>query len=91
ALDVPYAPPELPRVAAEYAAAATKPTLLLYKRFGAVSGEPELAPNALLAAVEEMYRVVYGIVDPLHDERYLRLAAALDGRTRVPIRERTVR
>jgi|GEM_PF-3682207 len=81
ALDVPYDPPPLTPLST-----VTKPTSLLYKPFGAVYGEPDLTPGALLAAVEEIDRVVYLVSDPLRDERYRKLAAAVKRRDRVPVR-----
>jgi hypothetical protein len=81
ALDVPYEPPPLTAQAT-----VTKPTTLLYKPFGAVYGPPVLEPSALLAAVEEIFRVVYLVPDPLREERYRRLAAALRRRDHVPVR-----
>jgi hypothetical protein len=80
ALDVPYNPPPLTPHST-----VTKPTSLLYKPFGAVYGEPDLTPGALLAAVEEIDRVVYLVADPLRDERYRKLAATVKRRERVPV------
>ena len=59
---------------------------LLYKAFGRVYEPPTLTGTALLAALRRIYRVVYAVERPEHDEGYRDLARRIDEHAPVPLR-----
>jgi hypothetical protein len=79
-----YRQPPLPGVPCEFESARV--LRLLYKPFGAPFGEPELSAKDFLAAVEDIFAVVYRMTNPVrshYHQQLRRQLTAADG-DRVP-------
>ena len=80
-LDVPYTQPRGPR-----STLADRPRHLLYKPFGRVYRQPDIAVPDFLDSMREIMTCVYGVDDPQSTGAYSRLEHYLAGLQTVPVK-----
>jgi len=86
-IDLEYRQPRLPGTAYDFESA---PVLqLLYKPFGEGFDEPKLSTSGFLAAMEDVFQIVYGVKYPTRSRYHQHLRAQLVGEETVPFRSRS--